>query len=79
MYVGSEARRPAGENSYQNFFFFFFFLWWILSYIEMKQPWVYMCSPSRSPLPPPSPPPSAPGPSTCLMHPAWAGDLFHPR
>ena len=23
--------------------------------------------------------PSAPGPSTCLMHPAWAGDLFHPR
>ena len=23
--------------------------------------------------------PSAPGPSTCLMHPAWAGDLFHHR
>ena len=23
--------------------------------------------------------PSAPGPSTCIMHPAWAGDLFHPR
>ena len=23
--------------------------------------------------------PSAPGPRTCLMHPAWAGDLFHPR
>ena len=23
--------------------------------------------------------PSAPGPSDCLMHPAWAGDLFHPR
>ena len=22
--------------------------------------------------------PSAPAPSTCLMHPAWAGDLFHP-
>ena len=22
----------------------------------MKQPWVYMCSPSQSPLPPPSPP-----------------------
>ena len=38
------------------FFFFFFYLWWILSYIEMKQPWVYMCSPSQSPLPPPSPP-----------------------
>ena len=23
--------------------------------------------------------PSAPGLSACLMHPAWAGDLFHPR
>ena len=23
--------------------------------------------------------PSAPGPSACLMHPTWAGDLFHPR
>ena len=23
--------------------------------------------------------PSAPGPSTCLMHPTWAGDLFHHR
>ena len=33
-----------------------FLLYWIFSYIEMKQPWVYMCSPSRSPLPPPSPP-----------------------
>ena len=23
--------------------------------------------------------PSAPGPSACLVHPTWAGDLFHPR
>ena len=23
--------------------------------------------------------PSAPGPNTCLRHPTWAGDLFHPR
>ena len=23
--------------------------------------------------------PSAPDPSTCLMHPTWAADLFHPR
>ena len=38
------------------FYFYFFNLWWILSYIEMKQPWVYMCSPSQSPFPPPSPP-----------------------
>ena len=35
---------------------FFVCVWWILSYIEMKQSWVYMCSPSRSSLPPPSPP-----------------------
>ena len=34
----------------------FFLLWWILSCIEMKQPCVYMCSPSWSPLPPLSPP-----------------------
>ena len=46
------------KQSKMNIFFklFFFYLWWILSYIEMKQPWVYMCSPSQSPLPPPSPP-----------------------
>ena len=40
----------------------------------MNQPWIYIYSPSQSPLPPRSPPiplglPSAPGPSTCLMHP----------
>ena len=36
--------------------------------------------PSHLPLPPlPLGFPSAPGPSTCLMHPTWAGDLFHPR
>ena len=33
-----------------------FFVEWILSCIGMKQPWCYMCSPSRYPLPPPSPP-----------------------
>ena len=27
---------------------------WVLPYIDMNQPWVYMCSPSRSPLPPSS-------------------------
>ena len=26
-----------------------------MPYIDMNQPWIYMCSPSRSPLPPPSP------------------------
>ena len=34
--------------------------------------------PSHLPLHPiPLDLPSAPGPSTCLMHPTWAGDLFH--
>ena len=37
-------------------------------------------SPSHLPLHPIPPGlPSAPGPSACLMHPTWAGDLFHPR
>ena len=31
----------------------------------MKQPWIYMCSPSRSPLPPPSPP----APSRSVFYP----------
>ena len=34
--------------------------------------------PSHLPLHPlPPGPPRAPGPSACLMHPTWAGDLFH--
>ena len=36
--------------------------------------------PSHLPLHPiPLSLPNAPGPSTCIMHPAWAGDLFHPK
>ena len=34
---------------------YFTILQWFLPYIDMNQPWIYMCSPSRSPLPPPSP------------------------
>ena len=30
-------------------------LWWFLPYIDVNQPHMYMCPPSRSPLPPPSP------------------------
>ena len=58
---------------YWLFFFFkkknlFFFLLYnivlVLPYIDMNLPWVYMCSPSWTPLPPPSP--SHPsGPSQC--------------
>ena len=31
-------------------------LWWVLPYINMKQPWVYMCPTILNLLPPPSPP-----------------------
>ena len=30
-------------------------LQWVLPYIDMNQPWIYMCFPSWTPLPPPSP------------------------
>ena len=45
---------------------YFTILWWVLSYIEMNPPWIYMCSPSRSPLPPPSPPDPS-GSSQCIL------------
>ena len=42
----------------------------------MKQPWVYMCSPSRSPLPPPSPPaPSRSSQCTRSKHLSHASNL----
>ena len=34
---------------------YFTILWLVLPYIHMNQLWMYMCSPSRTPLPPPSP------------------------
>ena len=34
---------------------YFTILHWFLPNIDMNQSWVYMCSPSRTPLPPPSP------------------------
>ena len=51
---------------------YFTILWWFLPYIDMNQPWIYMCSPSLIPLPPPSPSlhqghPSAPALNT-LSH-----------
>ena len=62
---------------------YFTILWWFLPYIHMNPPWVYMCSPSWTPLPPPSL--SHPSGSSychqpwapCLMHRTWTGCLFH--
>ena len=56
-FQNKEIHRHAVFRFIFSFFLsFFFLLQWILSYIEMNQPWVYMCSPSRPHLPPPSPP-----------------------
>ena len=64
---------------------YFTALQWFLSYIDMNQPWIYMYGNVSGihPVPPSHLPlyliplglPSAPGPSTCFMHPTWAGDL----
>ena len=76
------------------FFNFYFFISWRLIILQYCSgfchtlTWIsrgFICvphtdPPSHLPLHPiPLGLPSAPGPSTCLMHPAWAGDLFHPR
>ena len=45
-------------NSFLLLLFFFFLLYnivLVLRYTDMNLPWVYMCSPSRTPLPPPFP------------------------
>ena len=80
---------------YSLFFFnFYFFVSWRLIALQYCSgfchtlKWIshgFTCvphpnPPSDHPLHPiPLGLPSAPGPSTCLMHPTWAGDLFHPR
>ena len=68
--------------------FFFFFFFFICSEFCHTLEWNshgFSCvphpdPPSHLPLHPlPLGFPSAPGPSACLMHRTWAGDLFHPR
>ena len=76
-----------------NFFFPFIFISWRLITLQYCSgfchtlTWIshgYTCishpdPPSHLPLHPiPLGLSSAPGPSTCFMHPTWAGDLFHP-
>ena len=77
-----------------HFFFSFIFISWRLITLQYCSGFCHTLTwishgitciphpdpPSHLPLYPiPLGPPSAPGPSTCLMHPTWAGDLFHPR
>ena len=60
----------VGEDFFFSIYFYqleanyFTILQWFLSYIDMNQPWIYMYSPSQSPLPPPSLPDSS-GSSQC--------------
>ena len=59
---GGGINTSWGEGTLWSTFLFLNFnwrlitiLWWFLPYIDMNQPWVDMCSPSWTPLPPPSP------------------------
>ena len=66
-------------------FFFFFFICSGFCHTLKWNSHGFTCvphpdPPSHLPLDPlPLGFPSAPGPSACLTHPTWAGDLFHPR
>ena len=73
--------------SLQHFFFYFFYFFICGGFCHTLK-WNshgFTCvphpnPPSHLPLHPfPLGFPSTPGPSACLMHPTWAGDLFHPR
>ena len=87
--VGSPVLQPL---LFRVFFFFFFFgsssFFFICSGFCHTLKWnshgltcvSHPNPPSHLPLHPlPLGFPSAPGLSACLMHPTWAGDLFHPR
>ena len=74
------------------FFSFIFISWRLISlqYCSGFLPYIEWISHGFTCIPHPDPPshlslhliplslPSAPAPSTCLMHPTWAGDFFHP-
>ena len=88
--IGRQVLYHEGLLGSPSFFFFFLylFIYFICSEFCHTLEWKshgFTCVPH--PDPPSHLPlhplllgfPSAPGPSACLMHPTWAGDLFHPR
>ena len=91
----SHSTIPISPNLVFFFFFFsFIFISWRLITLQYCSgfchtlTWIshgFTCIPHSNPpshlslYPIPLGFPSAPGRSTCLMHPTWAGDLFHPR
>ena len=91
---GSACPSTIPSYSYFFYFFSCIFISWRLITLQYCSgfchtlTWIshgftcipYPDLPSHIPLHPiPLGLPSAPDLSTCLMHPAWAGDLFHPR
>ena len=83
------CQSPQRQQFHILFFSFIFFIYfyqleanyftilqWFPPYIDMNQPWIHMCSPSRSPLPPPSPPdPSGSSQCTRSKHLSHASNL----
>ena len=82
LYQSKEAKLDY-ESQMKQFFFFLFVVDFVIHWNE-KAMGLHVFP---IPIPPPHLPlhplplgfPSAPGPSPCLMHPTWAGDLLHPR
>ena len=92
--ASSHSSRPYGRAQWRVPWSFFFFITWRLITLQYCSgfchtlTWIshgFTCvphpdPPSQLPLHPiPLALPSAPGPSSCLMHPTWASDLFHPN
>ena len=72
-------------NLFPCLFIFFYFLFFYCSGFCHTLKWIshgFTCVPHPDPpshLPLHPIPLGLPGPSACLMHPTWAGDLFHPK
>ena len=84
----TETKNGIGFMAFLFFYFYLFIIFFYCSGFCHTLKWNshgFTCVPHPDPpshLPLhliPLGPPSAPGPSAVLMHPTWAGDLFHPR
>ena len=86
-----QNRRRRGTYLKKNYLFIYLFISWSLITLQYCSGFCHTLtwiSHGFTCIPHPNPPshlsrypitlnlPSAPGPSTCLMHPTWAGDLF---
>ena len=86
-FQGREDSHPGHQRSHWLFSFFFnlFINLFVVNFVIHWNKTGFTCVPHPDPPshlphnPLPVGFPSAPGPRACLMHPTWAGDLFHPR